>query len=92
MNFNSRACQLAAEYHGPVGPGTVRLKYVLGQIQADDANLIHGRSPRSRDSTPTTVAHSMPPGGVHPIAYVADALQGEPAAPWPRTQAKIEVP
>ena len=24
-----RACQLAAEYHGPVGPGTVRLKYVL---------------------------------------------------------------
>lgn len=25
--------------------GTVSLKYVLGQIQADDANFFHGRSP-----------------------------------------------
>jgi len=47
----------------------VGLKYVLGQIQANDANLVHGRSPHSDVSTPATLAHLMPPGGVHPIGY-----------------------
>lgn len=40
-----RARQLAAEDHRSVCPGAVCLKHVLGQIQADDANLTHGRSP-----------------------------------------------
>jgi hypothetical protein len=53
---------------GP-SPPAVGLKYVLGQIQANDANLDHGRSPHSGLSTPATLAHLMPPGGIHPIGY-----------------------
>jgi hypothetical protein len=65
-----RTRQPASEYNGPVDPGTMGLKYVLGQIQADNANIVHGRTPRSSVATPATLAHSMPPGGgVHPIAY-----------------------
>ena len=40
-----RARQLAAEDHRSVRCGTMRLKHVLGQIKADDANFAHGRSP-----------------------------------------------
>ncbi len=40
-----RACQFAAEDHRPINAGAMRLKHVLGQIQADDANFSPGRSP-----------------------------------------------
>jgi hypothetical protein len=33
--------KLAAEHNRPVRPGAMRLKHVLGQIEADDANLSH---------------------------------------------------
>ena len=38
------------------------------QIRAADVNLVYGRSLRSSVSTPATLAHSMPSGGIHPIA------------------------
>lgn len=55
--------QLEPEYNRPVGVGAVRLEPIPGQIQAEDANLVHGRSPLSGASRPATLAHSMPPKG-----------------------------
>ncbi|MFT4795038.1 MAG: hypothetical protein ACI9ZM_003210 [Paracoccaceae bacterium] len=40
-----RTRQLAPEYNRPVRSGAVRLEHARGQIQADDVNLVHGRSP-----------------------------------------------
>jgi hypothetical protein len=61
-----RARQRASKNDRPVGSGAVRLEYILGQIQADDAKLFSGRSPFSGASTPATLAHSMPPGASTP--------------------------
>jgi len=59
-----RACQLAVEYIQPFGFRAMRLKYVPGQSQASDAHLGHRLFRRRNVSTPATLRHSMPPGGV----------------------------
>ena len=62
--------QLPAEDHRSIRPCAMRLKHVLGQIQADDADLSHGRFPSLRRFNTRHIGTSMPPGGVHPIAYL----------------------
>lgn len=52
--------KLALEDNGPVRLSAVRLQYVFGQIQADDANLIQRRSLRRSVSAPADLAAPYP--------------------------------
>ena len=60
--------KLATEHYRTIRRRAMRLKYILRQIQTDDANLDHGSLPHSGRSTPATLAQSMPLGGATPLA------------------------
>ena len=61
--------------HPSVCSGSVRLKHVFRQIQAEDGSLVHGRL-RHRGFQPRNLGTVMRSGGVHPIAYTqAGAVQ-----------------
>ena len=49
----------------------MHLEHILGKIQADDANLCHGRFPLSDVYNTRYLGTLMPSGGVHPIAHEA---------------------
>lgn len=62
-----RARQFASENHRPVRGGVIRLRRVLGHIEADDANLSQGHSSSSRCFKIRCHGTVMPPVSAHLI-------------------------
>src|ERR1700680_1919537 len=60
-----RAPELSSENYRSIRSRAVRLTHILGQIQTDDANFLHGRPLRCGFDT-TTLAHWMPSGASTP--------------------------
>jgi hypothetical protein len=64
------ASQLAAQNSIANIVGSVHLKILLCDIQANCANLFHGRSPLSEDQTRPSLAQiDADSGAVHPITF-----------------------
>jgi hypothetical protein len=70
------ASQLTPQHNFTRGINPMNLEHVLRQIQANHANLRHGRSPCWLRIITTSLALMMPSGAVHPIIRGNDHVVG----------------